>query len=86
MSIKTHGDGGFVATGNHIQVVRLMALKAALKLEIKGIKMARGVSACSIVRKEFGFKGKKEQILAQLEKHIEEMKVAVTQAETATIQ
>lgn len=85
MAIKTY-EGGTVVTGNHIEVVRLMALKAALKLEIKGIKMSRGASAFSIVRKSLGFKGTKIVVLAQLEKYIEEMKVAVSQAETATIQ
>jgi len=86
MAIKTFEGGGTVVTGNHIEVVRLMALKAALKLEIKGIKMSRGVSAFSIVRQSLGFKGSKQKVLTQLEKYIEEMKVAVNQAETATIQ
>jgi hypothetical protein len=45
--------------------VRLLALKYALSLEIKGLKRSQSPSAYSIIKKEFGFKGSRERVLAQ---------------------
>jgi hypothetical protein len=58
-------------TPYQIEGYRLCALKAALKLEIKGLRMSRGRSAFSMVKYEFGFTGTKEKVLAQLEVHIQ---------------
>ncbi len=54
---------------NQIAMYRLLALKGALKLEIKGLKHSQG-SVYALVKKEFGFKGNKQRVLAQLEEHI----------------
>lgn len=48
MAVENIGDGGFVVTGEHIQVFRLLALQKALKLELIGLKSRAPV--CSIVR------------------------------------
>lgn len=53
----------------NINLFRLHALKGALSLEIKGMKHSRG-SVYQAVKNEFGFKGNREKVLAQLEKHI----------------
>lgn len=63
-------EAGTVVTGEEIKLVRLLALKGALKLEIKGLKR-RGCSVSSMLKKEFGFKGSKERVLAMLELYIE---------------
>ena len=62
---------GFVAyTKDNINFFRLLSLRSALKLEIVGMKK-RGRSAYSIVKEEFGFKGSKRSVLADLEELIE---------------
>ena len=52
---------------------RILTLRSALKLECLGMKR-RGQSAYSIVKSEFGFKGNKKSVLAQLEQIIEGIK------------
>lgn len=71
MSIE-QSAGALVITGKHIGLYRLLSLKAGLSLECKGLKMSRGRSCYAIVKSEFGFRGNKERVLAQLCKHIEE--------------
>lgn len=58
-----------------IAFFRILSLKAALKLECKGMSR-RGTSAYKIVKDEFGFKGNKEQVLAQLLAYIDEVNAA----------
>ena len=60
-------------TPKAIDQFRIRALRSALKMEILGMKR-RGQSAYSIVKSEFGFKGNKKSVLAQLEQIIEEAK------------
>ena len=61
-----------VITGEkNIQAARVLALRAALKLEIKGLKR-RGRSVYAIIKDEFGFKGNKQKVLDQLNKWIEQ--------------
>jgi hypothetical protein len=62
------GVGGTVITGEHIELYRLMTLKAALKLEIAGMKR-RGRSVYSILKAE-GFRGNKAAVLRELENYI----------------
>ena len=62
---------GFVAyTKDNINFFRLLSLRGALKLEIVGMKRG-GRSAYSIIKEEFGFKGSKRSVLADLEELIE---------------
>ena len=62
-----------IKTPNGIQMYRLLALKYALALEVKGLGR-RGRSVYSIVKQEFGFKGNKQNVLNQLIAHIEGLK------------
>ena len=62
---------GFVAyTKDNINFFRLLSLRGALKLEIIGMKRG-GRSVYSIIKEEFGFKGSKRSVLADLEELIE---------------
>lgn len=52
----------------------MLALRGALRLESVGMKHSRGFSAYATVKREFGFKGDKASVLAQLNAHIEKAK------------
>lgn len=68
---KTKQNGAVVLdTPEAINAFRVLALKAALSMEIQGMKR-RGRSVYSIVKEEFGFKGNRQKVLAQLEEYIE---------------
>jgi len=60
-------------TGNQIQKARLLALQMGMRLEARGMRMSRGRTAMSIVKGEFGFKGNRAKIQAQLQTVIEAM-------------
>jgi len=53
-------------TPKQIDTYRLLTLRQALKLEILGLKMSRGASAYSIIKKELGLKGSKQSVFNQL--------------------
>jgi len=57
-----------------ITIFRLLALKAALKLEILGMKRSTKPSAFIIAKRFLGIKGGRDKILAALETKIEELK------------
>lgn len=61
-----------IITGNNINLFRLLSMKNAIKLEIKGLRNSRG-SVVALCKKEFGFKGSKEKVLEQLEKRIQKL-------------
>jgi len=58
-----------IITKDNIPKARLLILRSALRLETLGMKR-RGQSVYSVVKKEFGFKGNKAKVLAQLDDHI----------------
>lgn len=49
-----------------IEHFRLLTLRQALKLELKGLKMSRGRTAYSIIKSELGLKGSREAVFKQL--------------------
>jgi len=53
-------------TPESIAFAQLAARKAALSLEIRGLKR-RGRSAYSICKSEYGLKGSRESVLAQMQ-------------------
>ena len=63
-----------IETPDQFAIFRILQLRAALRLECAGMKHSSGRSVCPIVKQMFGWKGKKEVILAQLCEHIETMK------------
>jgi len=57
----------------NIANARVMILRSCLYMETRGMKR-RGRSCYAIVKDEFGFKGNKGRVLAQLDSHIERLK------------
>tara|TARA_R100000781_G_scaffold107107_1_gene71251 strand:- start:376 stop:597 length:222 start_codon:yes stop_codon:yes gene_type:complete len=68
-------DNGLIVldTPEDINMFRMLSLKGALSLEVKGMKR-RGRSAYSIVKEEFGLKGNKQRVLEQFTAIVEKMK------------
>jgi len=65
-----------IITGErNIANARILTLRSCLYMETKGMKR-RGRSCYAIVKDEFGFKGNKGRVLAQLDSHIEGLKDA----------
>jgi len=63
-----------VITGKkNIAMYRLLAMKYALSLEVKGLRSSRG-SVYALVKREFGFKGCKQRVLDQFTLYIEDLK------------
>ena len=60
-------------TTEKIAMWQMLARRGALRLEIAGLRR-NGRSAYSIVKSEYGFKGNRESVLAQLNAHIESIK------------
>ena len=50
---------------NGLKRYRLLTLRSALQLEIKGLRK-RGASAYSMIKEEFNLKGSKQKVLTQL--------------------
>ena len=59
-------------TPEQIAAYRYLAMRGALHLETKGMKMSRGVSIYALCKKDLGFKGTKESVLRQLENWLED--------------
>lgn len=71
-----------VVTGTpQIMMTRALALKHALRLEIKGLRASNKFNAYQIVKQEFGFKGSKQKVLSQLEGWIEHKMALIHQPE-----
>jgi hypothetical protein len=72
MPIERSASGVVTITGeNSIQYARLVTLKAALRMETHGLGR-KGMSAYSMIKKEFGLTGSKGVVLAKFEKLINE--------------
>lgn len=58
----------------NVEMIRLITMKHALGLEVKGLRHSRG-SVYALVKREFGLKGNKSSVLEQFTKIIEQRKV-----------
>ena len=67
MTVQTFENGGYVVTGHSVPVFRLLTLHKALKIEMHGMRMSRGPSAYTIIKKEFNLKGSKAKVLTAFE-------------------
>ena len=56
-----------------IELYRLLSLRAALRMEVAGLK-GRGKSAYSIAKEELGVKGNKQKVLDQVNQMIQSIK------------
>ena len=72
MPISGSASEGYTITGKSIRDFRVLALKQQLKLEIKGLRFKGPRTSYTIIKKEFGFRGCRSRVLAQLEAWIEE--------------
>lgn len=59
-------------TPEQIRMARLLTLRAALKLEVMGLRGR--VSAYATVKREFGFRGNKERVYTQFCEYVEKQK------------
>lgn len=57
----------YVLTGDEISAYRAKVLLSALRLETKGLKISRGPSVYSIIKREYNLKGDKLSVLNQFE-------------------
>jgi hypothetical protein len=74
---ETLPGGGFVVSGRGVPLFRLMALRAALRMEAAtGMQMTRGRSAYSIIKRQFGLRGNKQKVLEQFSVLVEAAKAA----------
>tara|TARA_R110000803_G_scaffold192258_2_gene255036 strand:- start:126 stop:332 length:207 start_codon:yes stop_codon:yes gene_type:complete len=64
-------------SGEQIPVYRLVVLKQALRLELKGMRASRGRSAYAIVKEEFNLRGNKERVYTQFCELVEKRKLAL---------
>jgi hypothetical protein len=62
-----------ILTGQQIPKFRLITLASGIRLEGRGVKVSRGRSCLAIVKAEFGFKGNRAKIQAQLQEVIDAM-------------
>jgi len=60
-----------VFTGHGITMFSLVSMKGRFKLELLGMK-GSGPTMYSLVKKQFGFKGNREQVYDQFCKYIEQ--------------
>lgn len=71
MAIESIPGGGTIITGEHIELYRMLALKGALSLEMKGLRRSRGASAHAVIKHEFGLTGSKRKVYDEFCKLIE---------------
>ena len=69
-------------TGNQIDNARRLTLRAMLKLEIKGMGRSRGPTAYSLLKSDYGYKGSRESVLAQLDAWRNEVLNYITEGES----
>ena len=67
--IEAHA-GGFTITADHIPFYRLLVMRKGLQMEIEGLRISRGRTCYALAKSEFGFKGNRDKVLAQLEDYI----------------
>ena len=69
------GSGWIARGAENTNKVRIFALRNGLRMEmnphLKGMRISRGRTYYSIIKKEFGFKGNKAKVLKQLDEWIE---------------
>lgn len=74
MPIEHHKHGGTTLTGDSIGFYRLCAMRSAVELETKGIKVRRGPVVWKQAAREFGIKGNRAAVLAWLTAKVEEQR------------
>lgn len=66
-----HAKGGTTLTGDSIAFFRLAAMRSAVYLETKGIRMTRGPVMWKRAAKDYGIKGNRQAVLVWLNAEVE---------------
>jgi GTP cyclohydrolase FolE2 len=75
MAITALPGGGVIIEGKEdIALMRLLTLQSALRLESKGIRMSRQMSALAVAKRDYGLKGSRVKITAAIDKLVTEAK------------
>ena len=61
-----------------IQMAKYLTMRSGLKLEIKGMRLSRGISCYKMIKDTFGLKGSKQKVLEQFEQLLTESGVDLT--------
>lgn len=56
-----------VLTGSQIDDARRLALRQMLKMEMRGMHRSRGRTAYAALKADYGYKGTREAVLAQVD-------------------
>jgi hypothetical protein len=59
--------GGTMIEGKGIDLYALLALKSALKLQVMGMKLSRGMSATKVGKRKYGLTGQAKTMLKAVE-------------------
>ena len=54
-------------TPEQIQMAKHLTMRSGLQLELKGMRLTRGVSCYKMIKDRFGLKGNKQKVLDQFE-------------------
>ena len=54
-----------IITGDDIHLARYLTLRRGLELELKGMRLSRGKSCYTIIKREFKLKGNRQNVLNQ---------------------
>ena len=60
-----------------IEMARYLTMRAGLKLEVKGMRLTRGLSCYKMIKDTFGLKGNKQKVLDQFEDLLREAGVNI---------
>jgi len=77
--IEVTESGATVITGEHIGLYQLVVLKRGLVAEGRGLKMSRGASMMTIAKKNYGLKGNREKLIAQVQALIDKFIAPATE-------
>ena len=64
-------------TPEQIQMAKYLTMRSGLQLEIKGMRLTRGLSCYKMIKDRFGLKGNKQKVLDQFEDLLREAGVNI---------
>jgi len=68
MKLETTKDGGYFIKGESVNHYRLLMLRSALKMEIKGLRISsHRPTGYTVIKNEFNLKGSKLKVLKAYE-------------------
>ena len=60
-----------------IEMARYLTMRSGLQLEVKGMRLTRGLSCYKMIKDTFGLKGNKQKVLDQFEDLLREAGVNI---------